>query len=162
MRSALTSILVALALLGCQKGDERKKGEKNSEAPATEPTTEPTTAAPTTPEAPGTRPAAIGATEMATVDAIARLVGGLRDTVAQNKGDCDRMAAALTPVMERAKPILEKARALEEKLSGDEATQRWIQEYVEKKSGGLEVVAKGVEGCSEHPGVQSALAGFLQ
>lgn len=158
MQSALTSILVALALVGCQKGDERKKGERNGESPPTEATT----AAPTTPEAPGGRPAAIGATEMATVEAMAQFIGGLRDAVASTKGDCDRMAAALTPVMERGKPIIEKARALEEKLSGDEATQRWVQEYVEKKTGGLEVVAKGVEGCSEHAGVQNALTGFLQ
>ncbi|HEY8143290.1 MAG TPA: hypothetical protein VIG06_11490 [Kofleriaceae bacterium] len=158
MRSALTSILIALALLGCQKGDERKKGERDSEAspPGT------TTAAPATPRAPGARPAAIGAAEMATIEAMAQFIGGLRDAVASTKGDCDRMAAALAPVMERGKPILEKARALEEKMSGDEATQRWVQDYVEKKTGGLEVVAKGVEGCSEHEGVQSALAGFLQ
>lgn len=158
MRSALTSILVGLALLGCQKGDERKKSERDGEAPASETTS----AAPTTPEAPGTRPGAIGAAEMATIEAMAQFIGGLRDAVASTKGDCDRMAAALTPVMERGKPILEKARALEEKLSSDEAAQRWVQGYVEKKTGGLEVVAKGVEGCSEHAGVQNALAGFLQ
>jgi hypothetical protein len=167
MRSALTSFLVALALVGCQKGDERKKGEKTGEAPASEtttaaPTAETPTAPPTTPAAPGARPAAIGDAEMATIDAMAQFIGGLREAVASTKGDCDRMAAALAPVMERGKPIIEKARALEEKLSGDEATQRWVQGYVERKTGGLEVVAKGVEGCAEHAGVQSALAGFLQ
>jgi hypothetical protein len=155
MRSAITSLLLALAVVGCQKGDEhRKPPAQSDETTAPAPTT--------TPAAPGARPAAIGEAEMATIDAMAQFIGGLRDAVASTKGDCDRMAEALAPVMERGKPILEKARALEEKLGADEAAQRWVQDYVERKTGGLEVVAKGVEGCSEHAGVQSALAGFLQ
>ncbi len=134
---------LAFALPGCQKGDERKQ----EEAP---------------PAAAGDRPAAIGAGEMATIEAMAQFIGGLRGAIEQNQADCDRMAAALVPVMERGKPILEKARALEERLAGDESTRRWIQEYVEKKTGGFDAIAKGVDACSQHPGVQGALAGFLQ
>jgi hypothetical protein len=147
MRPALTSLALAAAVLACQKGDEKKPDRPVSAAPE---------------QATTDRPAAIGAEDMATIDAMVQFIGGMRGAIEPNRGDCDRMAAALAPVMERGKPVLAKARALEKRLESDQSVGRWIQEYVEKKAGGFDAIAKGVEGCSDHPGVTQALAGFMQ
>ena len=142
-RIALPSLALALALVGCQEGDDRKPPA--GKAPAS-----------------GERPAAIAAEDMATIDAMAQFIGGLRGAIEPNAEDCDRMAAALAPVMERGKPVLERARALEKRLEGDAAATGWIHGYVEKKAGGFDAIARGVGGCAEHPGVAQALAGFIQ
>jgi hypothetical protein len=128
-------LLLAIAAIGCQEGDPKKRED---------------------------RPAAISREDMAAVDAMAQLIGGLRRAVDSSRGDCDRMAAALAPVMERGKPVIDRARALEKKLEGDKAAQGWVQAYVERTSGGSDAIATGVAACAEHPGVRQALAGFIQ
>ena len=140
----LAQLLFAIALVGCQQGDPKIQDQPKAKAKAAD------------------RPAAISREDMAAVDAMAQFIAGLRAAVDSNRGDCDRMAAALAPVMERGKPALDRARALEKKLEPDRAARDWVQDYVAKKSGGFDAIAEGVEACAEHPGVQQALAGFIQ
>ncbi|HEU5059914.1 MAG TPA: hypothetical protein VFU21_25460 [Kofleriaceae bacterium] len=142
MKTALATVALAGLLSGCQSGDEKRRQEP---APAT---TE--------------RPAAISAEDLAVIDAMAQFIAGLGAAVDANQADCDRMAAALAPVMERGKPVLAKARALETRLSGDAAALEWATARTEEKAGGVDRIMSGVNRCSDHPGVQQALSGFIQ
>ena len=147
MRTAHTSLRVAIALVGCQQGDpniQDQKAKATAAAKAAE------------------RPAAIAREDMPTLDAMAQFIGGLHRAVEDNRADCDQMAAALAPVMERGRPALEKARVLEKKIERDQEARRWVEAYVEEKSGGFDAAATGIGACADHPGVRQVLAGFIQ
>jgi hypothetical protein len=146
MKTLSVTLALAALVLACQKGDDRKKEE--SGAPPPPPTAD--------------RPATIAREDMPTLDAMAQFIGGLHRAVEDNRADCDQMAAALAPVMERGRPALEKARVLEKKIERDQEARRWVEAYVEEKSGGFDAAATGIGACADHPGVQQALAGFIQ
>lgn len=142
MRAAFTVLALGAALLACQKGDEHRKPPADRDAAG--------------------RPASLGAERMATVDDMVRFVGGVRKAIEANQQDCARMARALSAEVEQGQPALDKARALEKELAGDQAALDWIQGYVERRTGGFEPIRKGLERCGSDPAVQASLGGFLQ
>ncbi len=139
MKTAI--ILFALAL-GCQQGDDHKKPPPDRDEVG--------------------RPASLGPDRMAVIDDMVRFVGSLRKTIEAEHGDCARLAEALAADLARGKPALDRAKALETELAGDQAALDWIQAYVERKTGGFEPIVKGLDRCAGDPAVQKSLAGFLQ
>lgn len=70
--------------------------------------------------------------------------------------DCDALAAALRPVVERNKPLLE----VMNRYKNDPAKKQWFDEHygAQAKERGMWMQSQVMPKCGQHPGVKSVLA----
>lgn len=70
--------------------------------------------------------------------------------------DCDALAGALRPVVERNQPLLE----VMNRYKNDPAKKQWFDEHygAQAKERGMWMQSQVLPACGQHPGVKSVLA----
>jgi hypothetical protein len=110
----------------------------------------------------GTRPASITLEHIVAADATIAFMVELAATIDAHPNRCDQLAAALSPMMEKAKVALEPARKAEAELANDPAAVDWMKRYVDHGTGpAMRRVAEGLDRCKDHEGAKSALSSLL-
>jgi hypothetical protein len=110
----------------------------------------------------GARPASIAPEHIVAADATIAFITELAATIDAHPDRCDQLAAALSPMMEKAKVALEPARKAEEALASDPTAADWMKRYVDHGTGpAMRRVAEGLNRCKDHEGVKSALSSLL-
>ncbi len=153
----ITLTLAAFVLVGaCGKKDEDKKGKTDEKT-----TTEKTAPAKDEAKAPDEKPAAAGddAAREALAKEMIAFFDKVIDAAKKNQEDCDAMAEDLKKVVAEGKPLMAKAKEMDEK---DPGSKEWFEEHygkaIEDKM--TKELMPAMMKCAEHKGVAEAMQGL--
>jgi hypothetical protein len=146
---------VAIALLvagfACKEPGEQKAAEP---PPRPAPRPRPPVAAPDAGPRP---PAGITPEHLEAADAIEAWFKTVAAAARGNASDCNAMAAALTTVGAKGRPIVARAVAIQKGL-GDPAAAAWFEDYTrDKMSTGFNDLVAAMGPCAEHAAIKRAL-----